>query len=766
MTQGGEYAVALAPRKDSRQWSQDTITWDTLVDWVQQPADHKECGNYLLGTLRGGRRTKNAIVSRSAVQLDADRADGTLFTDVQNLPYRALVHTTFNSAPDSLRLRIIIPLDREVTPDEYTHIAHVLMNEMGADKFDPGSTQPERYMFRPAAQNRDWYRHAVVTGPEAAADQLLASFSTDLSTVPAPRPSRTKKDPQELPGVVGAFNRAYTIDEAIEAFSIPYTKVAAGRWQLEGARAEAGLHEVTPELVFSHHAGDPAYGMTCSAFDLVRVHLYGILDEQVPDDTPVHKLPSHEAALEALGRDTKVLEQLVGEFSDEPDDPTPPSGPDDPDDPAPNTWLMDLRRNARSGKVNDEVHNWDLIGENDPVLRSLWWDELDMSVKADRDLPWRSLEKGEVFTGTDRANLRMHIERAYGVRPPRELLDDLVNTRAQRRSRNPVVEYLDTLQWDGTPRLEECLPGVVPTEYTRTVARKALVAAVARMYDPGCKWDHTLIIYGAEGRGKTFWIDRMSRGYTTSLGDIHNKDTLLTMQRSWIVTSDEGFSMRKADADSLKEFLTRTTDTFRLPYEREVMAYPRHCVIWGTTNDPTFLRRQEGNRRYLIVHAEEKLDFARMTDHYVDQVWAEAVHLYHAGEPLFLNESESMVAAQARERYVEEDTLTGVIEEWLDTPVPDNWEDMTPDQRREWRVSADEGFGPAGTQQIQRTCSTQIWVECLGRRLGEHRRADLLEITKSLRALPGWRPLDKRQRLPHYGPQLVFERVPELDNLL
>ena len=165
MTQGGDYAVALAPRKDSRQWAQDTITWDTLAQWVQQPADHKECGNYLLGTLRGGRRTKNTIVSRSAMQLDADRADEALFTAVQHLPYRALVHTTFNSAPDSLRLRIIIPLDREVTPDEYAHIAHVLMNELGVEKFDPGSTQPERYMFRPAAQNPDWYRHAVVAGP-------------------------------------------------------------------------------------------------------------------------------------------------------------------------------------------------------------------------------------------------------------------------------------------------------------------------------------------------------------------------------------------------------------------------------------------------------------------------------------------------------------------------------------------------------------------------------------------------------------------------
>src|SRR5699024_12437129 len=89
-------------------------------------------------------------------------------------------------------------------------------------------------------------------------------------------------------------------------------------------------------------------------------------------------------------------------------------------------------------------------------------------------------------------------------------------------------------EWDGTPRLEEALPGVVPTDYTRLVARKCLVAAVARVFDPGCKWDHTLIIYGEEGLGKTHWISRMSKGYTAPLGDIRSKDTLLSMQRSWI----------------------------------------------------------------------------------------------------------------------------------------------------------------------------------------------------------------------------------------
>ena len=759
------YSGAIAPRKDSRTWTQEEFPFSEIVDWAKNPSDHKECGNYLMGTLRGGRRTKNTIISRSMIQLDADSATEETWEAVRDLGVLGLIHTTYSSAPDDLRLRVILPLDREVTPDEYTHIAAVLLDRLGADAFDPGSVQAERYMFRPAVadEHRAWYRYEVFEGPEMSADELLADFTEDLSTLPAPKPSKNKRDPREIDGTVGAFNRAYSIAEAIEQFGIPYEPAGEGRYQLVGARGFAGVHEVTPDLVYSHHAGDPAYGQTLSAFDLVRVHLYGILDEDAKPGTPVNKLPSTTAALERLANDPKVVGEIVGDdFTDIPD-----ADPDDPTAPAaPRSWVLDLVRNPRTGEVKDVVGNWDLIAENDPVFRGLFWDELDLSVKTSRDLPWRSIERGEIFTGTDRAALSLHIERSYGIRPGRMLLDDLVNVVANRTSVNPVRDYLESLEWDGVPRVEEALPGVRPSDYTRLVARKCLTAAVARMFEPGIKWDYSLIIYGTEGRGKTFWVDRMAKGWNAALGDIHSKDTLLTLQRSWIVTSDEGFSMKKSDADSLKEFLTRTTDVFRLPYEREVMAYPRHCVIWGTTNDPTFLRRQEGNRRYLIVHAEDRVDFGALTDDYVDQVWAEAVHLYRSGEKLFLDEEGSAIAAAAREAYIEEDSLTGIIQEWLDQPVPANWEEMGIEERSLWRMEAAEGIGPKGTHKIQQTCSTQIWVECLGRPIGDRRRADLLDIASSLRSLPGWRPVPGRTRVPIYGPQQVYERVAELDELL
>jgi hypothetical protein len=275
------------------------------------------------------------------------------------------------------------------------------------------------------------------------------------------------------------------------------------------------------------------------------------------------------------------------------------------------------------------------------------------------------------------------------------------------------------------------------------------------------------VLFGSEGIGKSFWVDRMSRGYSATLGRIGDKDTLITMQRSWIMVSDEGYSLKKADVDVQKEFLTRTEDVFRMPYDREALAHPRHSVIWGTTNDEVFLRRQEGNRRFLIVHCESKVDFDAMTDTYIDQVWAEAVHAYRAGERLYLEEPETVVAAAEREVFIEEDAMAGVLQEYLDTLVPDEWEDMSPESRLVWLQGRREGMTTPGTNPITRVCSIQLWVEALGKRMGDHRRQDLLEINTALKRVSGWAALPGRHRLPHYGPQLVFTRTasnqPELD---
>jgi putative DNA primase/helicase len=761
------FAIATAPKRDSFHWKQDTVTWGELLAWMGTPGDRKEAGNYLLGTLRETtvashdrnhpenrctnlHRRKDAVVSRSAITLDIDSPPPG-FADMVELvfPYSAIMHTTYSSSPDALRYRLIIPVDRELAPDEYITAAQAVMGMLGTEAFDPGSSQPERYMFRPASNEPSWFQWWEYEAPVLPVDEVLSGFELDLSAKPIPKPNKSKRDPYEIDGVIGAFNRAYEDwDLLIEVYDLPYTKVDEDRYQLVGARSEAGMGPIrdVAGFVYSHHANDPAYGKTCSAFDLVRLHQFGDLDEDAKPQTPVNKLPSQEAMLEVATTDHRVIAQLVGvDFSEELEDVVEE-----------NSWKVRLRLAPRSGKLLDVIQNWDLIRDNDPVFQTLSYNELTLSPEARADLPWRKINRlNRVFNDTDRWELTHYIEREYGIRPVKALIDSLVDTYAARRRFNPVHDYLEGLVWDGKARVETCLPGVRTTPFTRVVARKVMVAAVGRMLDPGCKWDHTLVLFGEEGKGKSWWVEKLAKGYSSSLGRIDNKDTLLTMQRSWIMMADEGHSLRKADSDAMKEFLTRTSDVFRMPYDRETLVHPRHSVIWSSTNDETFLRRQEGNRRFLIVHCEDRVNFDKITDEYVDQLWAEAVYMYRAGELLYLLDDEANQAAMERERFTEEDAIAGQIQEYLDQLVPAEWWSMSPESRVAWMADRDAGFH-TGIAQVDRTCSRQLWKEALGQRF-EPRRVDLLDITEALKRVPGWRQVG-RTRIPGYGPQVTYVR--------
>ena len=738
--------IATAPRTDSKRWQAGSITWRALVARLSTPEDHKDCGGYVLGRLLGEARRKTTIIDRNTVTLDADSNPDLqdICEKLDVLGYAAVVHSTYGSAPDGLRLRILIPLSRRVAPDEYHAIASGLLDTLGRDAFDPSTVQPERFMYWSSAQNPEWFIFHELAGDPLDVDEALRDWEPDLSELPAP--TTRKRNPLELEGVMGAFNRAFDFDAAIAEFSLPYVQVSKGRWQLVGARAIAGLNLIADGLVFSHHVTDPAHGRTCSAFDLVRIHRYGHLDEDVDQtSTPINRLPSHLAMEEEMRRHPRIMGELLGDdFSDLEEG---------------IGWHAELDLD-RQGRLKPTVQNWDLLRDNDPALKVVFYNEMTLTVEASGDLPWRAVEPGrETFTSVDTAELAQHIERTYRMAAPsRSRVDEAVQTAAHRRRRNPVAEWLNGLKWDGVERVETSLPGVRPTQYARTIARKCLVAAVARMLDPGCKWDHTLILFGDEGLGKTFWIQSMSRGYSASLGNIGDKDTLIAMQRSWIMVSDEGHSLAKADVDAQKEFLTRTEDVFRMPYDREAVPHPRHCVIWGSTNDKIFLRRMEGNRRFLIVHCEKKVDFGLLTDEYINQVWAEAVHLYREGEQLFLSDDQSIMAREARDEFTEEDTMSGIIQNYLDTPVPLDWDSKSPDARAMWIDDEANGFEKGDVLQ-NRVCSIQLWVEALHRRKGEHRRVDLLEISKVMHGLPGWRALPGRHRMTHYGPQMVFERI-------
>ncbi|MDO5681235.1 MAG: hypothetical protein Q4G46_00200 [Propionibacteriaceae bacterium] len=167
--------ISTAPRKDSSEWERESIEWADVISAAENPADSKECGNWLFGTLAGNVRNRNSVLTRTALTLDADHADAGLPDAVEFvLGCRAVIHSTWRSTPDDPRFRVIVALSRPVTPAEYGHLVRALVGVLGADQFDSGSAQPERFMFKPATQDPATYEWRAVDGDPLAVEAWLA----------------------------------------------------------------------------------------------------------------------------------------------------------------------------------------------------------------------------------------------------------------------------------------------------------------------------------------------------------------------------------------------------------------------------------------------------------------------------------------------------------------------------------------------------------------------------------------------------------------
>lgn len=746
-----------------KQWYPTTLTWDKIVDSAQEPATEKDCGAYMAGKATSTSRKDSRVEYRSMVTLDADNAEADLPARVEGLGLTALVHSTYSHTPDKPRYRVIIPLlGPGLTEEEYPRAARGLMEALGKEQFDPTCDQAKRIMFWASASNPDQYEVYSYEGEPATAQELLKRFGGYTSTPDHKR--GPKCDPYKLPGVIGAFNRLYDMARAVKEFDLPYEKVSENRWHYIHAKSDGGVCVYPDGYVYSNHASDPVGGRALCMFDLVAMHKFLDLDEEAgtPLNIAPKDRPSIRKAMEEFTQLPDVRKEMMGLNTESPEG---------------GNWVSQLTLNPKTGKTLDNAFNWRLIAEHDPVLSGLAYNTMSLATVTRKDLPWRQVTPGKnnQLTEADRAELSDHLECTYNMYYPSERrLNSSISKAAQKNAFHPVEEYLEGLQWDGVSRIESWLP-CAQNAYAKRVARLVAVQAVARALDPGVKVDNCMILSGGEGLGKTRFIEMMSRGWHTQLGPIEGsalRDTIMHMSKSWITISDEGVAMKKADADALKNFITLTHDNVRLPYARETVDLPRRQVIWGTTNNVVFLRAQEGNRRFLIVEVTEKLDFDKYTSEYVDQVWAEAVHIWkesrakhgvESNPDLYLSAEEEAVAKAVREAATEEDPLVGRIQNYLDMPVPDDWERMPVNERIDHLRLYEAGLA-TGVRRIDRVCTLEIWSVVLGNTRGKPSRVESLEIGEALRKISGWKSSGaKRSRFSIFGQQRYFLRVEQVE---
>lgn len=781
-----KYNVATAPSRTSKHWKNETLTWDDLVNWVKDPvlSETKETGNYILATLdrtttvhkKGGapctniHRDNKSVRQRSpilAMDVDHPQEGFEAALELQLQGVRHIWHTTYSSTPDEPRYRLLVAVDRPMAPVEYSEATEALAARIDRASFDDGTFEPARFMFRPGIPDLHSYDYHIEDGRELSVDTLLDEYAAlvlDGSLVRTPKVHKNKRDPFSLPDPAGAFNRAYEdLDLLIEEYELPYDKESDDRYRLAGASSEAGFGPIKDAagLFYSNHAGDPAYGQACSAFDLVRLHRFKDLDDAAAPNTPVNRLPSHAAMCELASEDRRVTEEIFNAITEDFD------GDDEEDEP---DWRAGLRISPRTGNMINNINNWLLIRDNDPLFRRVRLNDMTKSPEwIEGSLPWgRQVEgKHRDIEETEFTEVLHHVQKVYKIQDgaTKQHVTDLLLTAASRRRYHPIRDYLNQLRWDGTPRLETCLPGVKPNNYTRWVARKCLIAAVARVFQPGVKWDHSLVLHGGEGLGKSMWIHAMARGHDGKLPTkIDSTDAVRMVHRNWIVVGDEGHALRKSDFEFVKEFLTRTKDEWRNPYDRLIQQYPRMSVIWFTTNDGTFLRNEAGNRRFLVVHCADKADWSTFEPEYVDQIWAEAMDLYMSGiEQLWLTQEEEDIAASIRAQYTEEDLVRGYVSEYVSRLVPEDWSDMVRHQRVSWMTNRADGFEePPGTVPMQRVCAAEILEITKGKNSVHVDRLETNRVTNALKQMEDWTIEGVSDDSGGYGPQLMFIRKDSL----
>lgn len=734
--------------------------------------DIKDVGGFVLGRLKGGRRKKDCVISRSAVTLDMDYGREGIIDEIEMFfDMKIMIYSTHKHTPENPRLRLIIPLSREITPDEYGAVSRKIAEDIGIELFDDSTYEPSRLMYWPSTSADGDFVFREIDGAVVNPDEVLSRYKDwrDVSSWPVSnrqtavvtRNIKKQENPLEKGGLIGAFNRAYPITEAIDTFIPDVYRHSAmpGRYDYVPADSSAGVVIYDDLFAYSHHATDPCCNNLMNAFDVVRLHKFGSLDAKADEGTEIGKLPSFKAMQDFASQDEKVKAVLAEERQK-----TAAEEFSEPD----GDWQGRLEID-RQGRVKDTLTNIALIIKYDSNLQNIVYNEFKDTIDVIGELPWTQVKPG--WNDSDLANAKVYFERVYGIWSPTKFKDALLAVVSSDRVYHPIKKYFSRLKWDGKERIDTLLIdyfGAADTPYTRAVIRKTLVAAVARIFEPGKKFDSILVLNGPQGMGKSTFFAILGMEWfsdSLSIADMRDKTAAEKLQGYWILEISEMNGIKKTDVETVKSFVSRQDDKFRQAYGVNVESHPRSCVIVGSTNSESgFLRDVTGNRRFWPVHVPGtgKMHPWEVCD--VGQIWAEAIELYNRGEKLFLKGKEAEEAYKMQQDAMESDDREGIVEEYLARLLPDNWDTMDLYQRRAFLGEGEfDASGVRGTVTRERVCIMEIWCECFGKERQNIKKADSYEIEGIINKIGGWKRYDGnasgKMRIPLYGVQKTFVKI-------
>jgi putative DNA primase/helicase len=801
MQNNRELQISTAGSRKATYWPRNVLMWSEFVERLRTPQrgtetleqylafpkarqdELKDVGGFVGGTFSGNRRKAANVEGRDLITLDMDNIPAGQTEDilkrVGGLGCAAVVYSTRKHAGYAPRLRVIVPLDRTATSDEYEPAARMLASLIGMEFCDPTTFEPSRLMYWPSCCNNSQYVCEAYDAPFCSADGLLNMYGdwqdvTQWPQVPgedaaARRRLAKQEDPTKKKGIIGAFCRTYSITQAMEQF-IPrmYEETdIPGRYTYTGGSTAGGAIVYDGDLfLYSHHATDPCSGLLVNAFDLIRLHLYGDQDDAAKEGTPANKMPSFLAMSRLALDDPEVSSRMARERHEQAQTAFAGSGQDPKEHPQADdlTWLSSLSVDSQ-GNYLKTVNNIIIILQNDPLLKGkIATDEFAGRGLILGKLPWDQSGVKRQWTDDDDAALFWYLENYYKL-AVQDRQDKALAIVGRQNLINDVKQYLQSLTWDGVKRVDTLLSvylGAEDNAYTRAVMRKSLCAAVARAVSGGIKYDYMPIFTGPQGIGKSTFLAILGKEwFSDSLTTFEGKEAAELIQGTWINEVGELTAMTKQETSAVKQFLSKREDIYRAAYGRRTERYPRRCVFFGTSNDSEFLKDATGNRRFWPVdvgaHPAQKSVWRDLPKE-VDQIWAEAYVYWILGEELFLSKEVEALAFEQQESHRESSGKEGVISEFLEKPIPIGWEQMGIQARRMFLSGG--SHGDVELVPREKVCAVEIWVECFGGETKYMKRTDSMEINHILSGFRGWQKTKTPRRFGPYGNQKGFQRVP------
>lgn len=789
----GSFDIAIGKSRKEIHWKNREMTWSAFLHRISETHrtaekyveymtakktrqdEIKDVGGFVGGYLVEGHRGNGSVLHRQLITLDIDFAHNEFWDDFFMLFNKAsALYSTHKHSKETPRFRLVMPLDRSVTTDEYTAIARRIAGNLDINTFDDTTFEPTRLMYWPSTAKDAEFVFEYQDGPWIKADDILATYKNwmDASEWPVSdragdiihRKMKKAGDPLEKTGLVGTFCREYDIHQVIENFlsDIYEPCDVDDRYTFKGGSTSAGLVIYNKGTwAYSHHGTDPVSGQLCNAFDLVRLHLFGLKDEDAKAGTAINHLPSYVAMTDFARQDPNIVKRIGVERIESIKDDF--SETDEEDD---QKWLKGMESDKK-GVYQSTINNVILVLQNDPKVKGkLALNKFEQREVSKGNLPWRKISGPyECLTDKDDAGLRHYLEHKYKITGVQRI-QDAINLIFLQNAFHPVCDYLKGLQWDGEKRLDTLFIDYLGAEdnaYTRAVTRKCLVAAVSRVFYPGTKFDYVLVLVGKQGVGKSSIVKKLGQQwYSDSFGSIQGKEAFEQIQGVWILEMAELAGLKKAEFEQIKHFISKSEDRYRVAYGKRTENFPRQCIFIGTTNNKDFLRDPTGNRRFwpvdTLVHLPKKDTWKDFTSEEVDQVWAEAYTLFKSRESLFLTKEQEEMALDMQVAHSETDDRSGLIQRYLEVPLPAGWVSMDTNQRRLYLFGEDELKANA-TEIRTRVSVAEIWCELFNKPIADMSRYNTKDLHNIMKNIPGWEEGKAPVKIRPYGMQRVYRRI-------